>query len=94
MFFVLPETKGIPLEEIAAIFGDADEVMVFSDDIHVDHNTHELVIEAHGGHGLRHVGIEPGTEKGNHAGITQVEHATNESPMSESPTSESEKVEG
>lgn len=35
----------MPLEEIAAIFGDQDEVMIFSEDIHVDHTTHELVVE-------------------------------------------------
>jgi hypothetical protein len=28
-------------EEIAAIFGDTDEVMIFSEDIYVDYNTHE-----------------------------------------------------
>lgn len=48
-FIYLPETKGVPLEEIAAIFGDADEVMVFSEDIHVDHTTHDLVIDTHTG---------------------------------------------
>lgn len=48
-FIYLPETKGVPLEEIAAIFGDADEVMVFSEDIHVDHNTHDLVVNTHTG---------------------------------------------
>ena len=38
----------MPLEEIAALFGDQDEVMIFSEDIHVDHTTHELVVDAHG----------------------------------------------
>ncbi|KAK5400781.1 hypothetical protein LTR06_011273 [Exophiala xenobiotica] len=33
-FIYLPETKGVPLEEIAAILGDTEEVMVFSEDIH------------------------------------------------------------
>src|SRR6266536_4099824 len=56
MGFVLPETKGIPLEEIAALFGDMDEVMVWSSDIHVDHATHELVVDPHGDGGeVRHV---------------------------------------
>lgn len=41
----------MPLEEIAALFGDQDEVMVYSEDIHVDHTTHELVIDTHGGAG-------------------------------------------
>ena len=43
-FFVLPKTKGFPLEELAAIFGDDDEIVVYMKDIHVDHTTHQLVI--------------------------------------------------
>ena len=39
----------MPLEEIAALFGDRDEVMIFSEDIHVDRTTHELVVDTHGG---------------------------------------------
>lgn len=39
---VLPETKNIPLEEMSALFGDANEVAVFSKQIHVDHQTHEV----------------------------------------------------
>ena len=49
MFFVLPETKGIPLEEMAKIFGDTEDVMVYAEDILIDHNTHELVVKEHGG---------------------------------------------
>jgi triacylglycerol esterase/lipase EstA (alpha/beta hydrolase family) len=44
----LPETKGVPLEEMAKRFGDIDQVQVFMEDIHVDHNTHELVVFPHG----------------------------------------------
>ena len=66
MFF-LPETKGIPLEEMAKLFGDTDDIAVFSDDIHVDHNTHELVVEAHDGTHVQRVateaGVPPGTPK-------------------------------
>lgn len=47
-YFVLPETKGIPLEEMAAVFGDTDDIAVYSADIHVDHNTHEVVVDEHG----------------------------------------------
>jgi hypothetical protein len=47
---LLPETKGIPLEEMARIFGD--EVVVNSDDVQINHDTHELVI---GGGALEHV---------------------------------------
>ncbi|KAL6241478.1 hypothetical protein RBB50_011501 [Rhinocladiella similis] len=44
-YFLLPETKGIPLEEIGAIFGDP--VAVYAEDLHVDHNTHQLVVDEH-----------------------------------------------
>lgn len=47
VYFLLPETKGIPLEEMATVFGDTDEVVVYSQDIHVDHNTHELIVREH-----------------------------------------------
>lgn len=39
---------GVPLEEMAKLFGDTQDVMVFSKDIHVDHNTHMLVVDGHG----------------------------------------------
>jgi hypothetical protein len=59
---LLPETKGIPLEEMARIFGD--EVVVNLDDVHINHQTHELVI---GGGELEHVathqGMTPEVEK-------------------------------
>jgi hypothetical protein len=35
----------VPLEELAAIFGDDDEIVVYLKDIHVDHNTHQLVVD-------------------------------------------------
>jgi hypothetical protein len=55
---LLPETKGIPLEEMARIFGD--EVVVNLDDVHINHDTHELVI---GGGALEHVATHQGREK-------------------------------
>jgi hypothetical protein len=68
-YFVLPETKGVPLEELAAIFGDDDEIVVYMKDIHVDHNTHQLVVDRQRGteelgrvvtelHGGRKVAVE------------------------------------
>ncbi len=34
---------GLPLEEVARLFGDDHEVMVWSDNIVIDHDHHELV---------------------------------------------------
>lgn len=42
----IPETKSVPLEELAAIFGDADEVKVFSADIHMNSNK-EIAFDDH-----------------------------------------------
>jgi hypothetical protein len=52
---LLPETKGIPLEEMAKIFGD--EVVVNLDDVHINQDTHELVV---GGGALEHVATHQG----------------------------------
>ena len=35
-FFFIPETKGLPLEEVAAIFGDREEVVVWSGEIRAE----------------------------------------------------------
>lgn len=32
MWFLFPDTKGRPLEEIAAIFGDQDEMAIYADE--------------------------------------------------------------
>ncbi|KAK5071465.1 hypothetical protein LTS08_004791 [Lithohypha guttulata] len=48
VYFFIPETKGIPLEEMAAVFGDTEDIAVYSADIHLDHNTHELYVDEHG----------------------------------------------
>ncbi|KAL4889099.1 general substrate transporter [Aspergillus ambiguus] len=42
LFIYLPETKGVPLEEMAAKFGDDADVAVFMSDVHANHATHEL----------------------------------------------------
>lgn len=43
MFFVFPDTNGLPLEEVALIFGDADEVAIYQRDIEIDHTTHTII---------------------------------------------------
>ncbi|KIW14757.1 hypothetical protein PV08_07542 [Exophiala spinifera] len=47
MLFFFPDTKGVPLEEIAAIFGDADEVAIYQRDIEIDHTTHSIIAHGH-----------------------------------------------
>ncbi|KIX01162.1 uncharacterized protein Z518_08887 [Rhinocladiella mackenziei CBS 650.93] len=47
MLFFFPDTKGVPLEEIAAIFGDADEVAIYLHDIEIDHTTHNIITHEH-----------------------------------------------
>ena len=77
-YFLLPETRGIPLEEIAKIFGETDDIMVFSEDLHVDRNTHELVIEEHNNPaGLTHVATEQGRTSISHEkhDVEKAEHA-------------------
>ena len=48
-YFTIPETKGIPLEELAKIFGDDDEIVVYMKDIVLDHDTHKLTVNIHQG---------------------------------------------
>jgi hypothetical protein len=72
-YFVLPETKGIPLEEMAKLFGDSEDIMVYAEDIHIDQNTHELVVETHGDkNGLTHVATEADRgHSGEKKGVTE-----------------------
>ncbi len=44
----MPETTSLPLEEIAALFGDENEIMVFSEDIQTGSTAGELVIRERG----------------------------------------------
>lgn len=51
LYWTAPETKGIPLEEVAALFGDKeDDIMVYQDQIHVDHTSHKVVVNGHREH--------------------------------------------
>jgi hypothetical protein len=55
----LPETKGIPLEEVAALFGDQDEVMVYTEDLQLGEGENELVVkERRDRHGQEQSGKE------------------------------------
>ena len=56
VYFFVPETKNIPLEEMAKLFGD--DVAVLAQDIHLDHNTHELYINGHDGVDVRKIATE------------------------------------
>jgi ribulose 1,5-bisphosphate carboxylase large subunit-like protein len=48
MYFYFPNTRGLPLEEVAAIFGDEEEVATYQRELHVDTDTH-TVIDKHAG---------------------------------------------
>jgi MFS family permease len=42
IWFFFPDTNGLPLEEVAAIFGDADEVAIYQRDLEIDFVTHTI----------------------------------------------------
>jgi hypothetical protein len=42
MWIWFPDTNGLPLEEVAAIFGDADEVAIYQREIEIDFATHTV----------------------------------------------------
>lgn len=48
MWVYWPDTNGLPLEEVAAIFGDEEEVAIYQADIVIDHNTHAVVVRREG----------------------------------------------
>lgn len=48
MWFFFPNTKGLPLEEVAAIFGDEDEVAIYQRDIDIDEEHHIVDVKPKG----------------------------------------------
>ena len=44
IYFFLPESAGVPLEEMASRFGIDKEVAVEAEKIHIDHNTHDIIV--------------------------------------------------
>jgi len=59
---------------MAKLFGDTDDIVVYADDIHVDHNTHELVVSDHDKTGLHGTGTDAASPGG---------QTTNAKPKSE-----------
>lgn len=43
IYFTFPDTLGLPLEEVARLFGDEDLIAIYQQDIHVDHEKHEVI---------------------------------------------------
>jgi H+/Cl- antiporter ClcA len=58
VWWMFPETKGIPLEEIAAIFGDDDEVVVIGSAINVTEKDGTVIVERKTEHEASTVQIE------------------------------------
>ena len=50
-----PDTRNMPLEELAALFGDLDEVAVYQAEIEVDPNSHAIVDHHDDKSGATHV---------------------------------------
>ncbi|OCK75229.1 MFS transporter [Lepidopterella palustris CBS 459.81] len=45
IYLVYPDTLGKPLEEVAKLFGDDDLVAIYQQNIHIDHEKHEVIVE-------------------------------------------------
>lgn len=74
IYFFIPETKNIPLEEMGTIFGD--DVAVYAEDLHVDHRTHELIVDEHDSSaekGLTKVATETDIEKRSSPGVSKLD---------------------
>lgn len=76
---------------MAKLFGDTD-IAVFADDIHVDHTTHELVVDQHGDGGdVRKVVTEAGVPRHSTTSARDAEKA-NGGPTTDRVEEVSEKV--
>jgi Sugar (and other) transporter len=70
IWFYFPDTLGLPLEEVAAIFGDEDEVAVYQRDIEVDFVNKRIVDRRLSGSvkggesNVKHIEEEPQSAKG------------------------------
>jgi hypothetical protein len=53
-WWFIPETKGVPLEELAAIFGDTEDVKVYSAEIHVTDGNKNVLEYGHPGKEVAH----------------------------------------
>ena len=51
---------------MAAVFGDTEDIAVYSADIHVDHTTHEVIVDEHEGTQVRRRSARD-VESGGHA---------------------------
>ena len=88
VWFVVPETKGIPLEEMAAVFGDTENVAVFSADIHFDQSTHEMVVDEHGSAEVRRRRSQVNDIESSGDGTPPTEKGTGPHPVGEKHGSE------
>lgn len=43
LWIFFPDTRGMALEEIAALFGDQDEIAVYQRDIVIDPDRHDII---------------------------------------------------
>lgn len=74
MWLYFPDTRGLPLEEVAAIFGDADEVAVYQREIEINRTTHAIV--DHHEEGGLHVGKVTGSNDLESSGVPSLEDSS------------------
>lgn len=62
-WFLYPDTRGLPLEEIAAVFGDEAEVAIYQRELELDDDTH-MIVDHHGQSSTNHAVEVAHHEKG------------------------------